>query len=348
MKKHLKKQAAALLVTAMAVSGGASAFAAPSADVKQDRDPQQAELISAIINYSLTINGKAAKNNGYMNQQTKEIMLPLREIAKALGYEIKWNNEDRSAELTKANTPIWSLVQTDKDEYNENKMLVKLGTAPANILGTLYVPAKYFSDVLHHGVVVEGATVAVTSEASEAEDVKTIKANGVITAVHNDENRKSVHINGAGPDGILLNVDENTVILNAAGEKIELKDLSLGLDVEVVHSMAMTMSLPGQTYASEIKVKKDSDVKDLIGTSGLVTSNEDGSKITVKGFGMTEASPAEVVLNVSSETVVVDQDGVEVKASELKKDDKVLAFFSPMLTKSLPPIGNAVKVVVMK
>lgn len=345
MKKHLKKSAAALLVSALAVSGGA-AYAAPSADVNQDS--QQAELISAITNYAVSINGKDAKNTGFMNQKTKEIMLPLREIAEALGYDIKWNKEDRSAELTKENTPVWSLVQTDKDEYNENKMLVKLGTAPVNSAGTLYVPAKYFSDVLHHGVAIEGARVAITTEGSEVEEAKTMKANGVITAVHNDENRKAVHINGAGQDGIILNVDENTVILNAAGEKIALKDLSLGLDIEVVHSLAMTMSLPGQTYASEIKVKQDSEVKDLIGTSGTVTPNEDNTQITVKGFGMTEASPTEVVLNLSDKTVIVDQDGKEVKASELKKDDKVLAFFGPALTKSLPPIGNAVKVVVLK
>ncbi|WP_054954902.1 copper amine oxidase N-terminal domain-containing protein [Paenibacillus dakarensis] len=346
MKKRLKKSAAALLVSAMAVSGGA-AYAAPNADVQQDQEIQ-AELISAITNYGVTINGENAKNNGFMNQESKQVMLPLREIAEALGYDLKWNKEARSTELTKPNTPVWSLVQTDKDEYNENKMLVKLGAAPVNILGTLYVPAQYFSDVLHHGVVIEGAQVSVTTGESEAEDAKTVKASGVITAVYNEEDRKAAHINGAGPDGIILNVDENTVILNAAGEKIELKDLSLGLDINVVHSLAMTMSLPGQTYAYEIKVKQDSDRKDLLGTSGTITPNEDGSRIKVTGIGMTEASPKEVVLNLSADTVIVDQDGKDVKATDLKKDDKVLAFYGPMLTKSLPPIGGAVKIVVMK
>lgn len=347
MKKHLKKQAAALLVSALAVSGGA-AYAAPGTDVSQGGDHQQAEVISAILNYSVTINGKDAKNTGFMNQESKQIMLPLREIAEALGYEIKWNAKERSAELTKPNTPVWSLVQTGKDAYNENKMLVKLGAAPVNNLGKLYVPAKFFGEVLHHGVAVDGARVSITSE---AEEVKTVKASGIITAVHNSADRKAVHINGAGPEGIILNVDENTVIQNAAGDKIELKDLSLGLDIDVVHSLAMTMSLPGQTYASEIKVKKDSEVKDWIGTAGTVTDavyDEKSAKITVKGFGMTETSPEEVVLNLSAETMIVDQDGKEVKASELKKEDKVLAFYSPVLTRSLPPIGNATKIVVMK
>ncbi|MGM1046394.1 MAG: copper amine oxidase N-terminal domain-containing protein [Bacillota bacterium] len=347
MKKHLKKQAAALLVSALAVSGGA-VYAAPSADVSQGGDLQQAEVISAILNYSVTINGKDAKNTGFMNQESKQIMLPLREISEALGYEIKWNAKERSAELTKQDTPVWTLVQTDKDQYNVNKMNVELGSAPVNNLGNLYVPAKFFSDVLHHSVAVDGARVSITSE---AEDVKTMTSSGVITAVHNDADRKAVHINGAGTEGTILNVDENTVILNAAGDKIELKDLSLGLDIDVEHSLAMTMSLPGQTYAYEIKVKKDFEVKDWIGTSGSVTevaSSDAGTKITVKGFGMTETSPEEVVLNLSPETIIVDQDGKEVKASELKKEDKLLAFYSPVLTKSLPPIGNASKLVLVK
>lgn len=347
MKKHLKKQAAVLLVSALAVSGGA-AYAAPSADVSQVGDPQQAEVVSAILNYAVTINGKDAQNNGYMNQQSKQIMLPLREIAETLGYEIKWNVEERSAELTMPNTAIWTLVTTDKDQYNVNKMHVELGAAPVNNHGKLYVPAEFFSNVLHHGVAVDGARVNITSEAPQ---VKTITTKAVITAVHNDADRKAIHINGAGPEGVIMNVDENTVILNAAGEKIELKDLSIGLDVDVEHMLAMTMSLPGQSYAKEIRVKKDSEVKDLIGTSGTVTdvvTSDAGTKITVKGYGMTGTSPEEVVLNLSPETIIVDQEGNEVKASELKKEDKLHAFYSPVLTKSLPPIGNASKLVIVK
>lgn len=344
MKKQFKKQAAALLVSALAVSGTA-VYAAPAGNAGQGENQAKAEVISAVLDYVVSINGKEAKNTGYMNHEAKQVMVPLREISEALGFEIEWNVKERSAELTKPGTPVWTLVTTDKDAYNVNKMLMQLGAAPTNKGGTLFVPAKFFSDVLHAGVAVEGNKVSITSG---AEDVKTVTANGTITGIHNEEKRQAVHINGAGTEGIILNVDENTVITNAAGDKIELKDLSLGLDIEVVHSLAMTMSLPGQTYAHEIKVKEDSEMKDLLGTSGTVTDvsvKDNIVRITVKGIGMTEASPDEVVLNVSSETVVTDRDGKKVKAGELKKEEKVLAFYSPVLTRSLPPIGNAVKIV---
>ena len=318
MKKQFKKQAAALLVSALAVSGTA-VYAAPAGDAGQGENQAKAEVISAVLNYVVSINGKEAKNTGYMNNEAKQVMVPLREISEALGFEIEWNVKERSAELTKPGTPVWTLVTTDKDAYNVNKMLVQLGAAPANKGGTLFVPAKFFSDVLHAGVTVEGNKVSITSE---AEEVKTVTAKGTITGIHNEEKRQAVHINGAGTEGIILNVDENTLITNAAGDNIGLKDLSLGLDIEVVHSLAMTMSLPGQTYAHEIKVKKDAEMKDLIGTSGTLTevsAKDNGAKVTVKGFGMTEASPQEVVLNLSPETVITDQDGKEVKASDLKR-----------------------------
>ncbi|MCP3776664.1 YobA family protein [Paenibacillus sp. MZ04-78.2] len=40
------------------------------------------------------------------------------------------------------------------------------------------------------------------------------------------------------------------------------------------------------------------------------------------------------------------KDNQLVAADQLKKGDKVYAFYGPILTKSLPPIGQAVKIVV--
>ena len=55
-------------------------------------------------------------------------MLPLRDIAEALEYEIKWNNESKTAELNKRHNG--TAITIGEDNYNFAKMLIKLGTAP--------------------------------------------------------------------------------------------------------------------------------------------------------------------------------------------------------------------------
>lgn len=341
MNKQWKKQAATLMVAAMAVSGGAAAYAAPQAGDSQDQKPV---VISAVIDYGVLVNGKVVAGAGFMNADAKQVMIPLRSVSEALGFELEWNQQDRSAELTKPGSPIWTLVQTGKDQYAVNKMYKSLGAAPVNVKGTLYVPASFFSEVLQVNVAVDGTKVNITSE----EEVKKETVVGTITEVIHNGERKAVHINGTGTEGIVLNVDENTVIRDAEGKKIELKDLAKGMKIEAVHSLAMTMSLPPQTYAYEINVKSDKEETEQLATAGAITDiNADGGnlRVTIKGKGLTEQSPNEVVLNLTPETVVVNKDGKALKTSDLADDAEIIGYYGPVLTKSLPPIGNAIKIV---
>lgn len=295
----------------------------------------------------IRINDKDASQTGYLDPNHQHIMLPLRETAEALGFQVKWNAETQSAELAKPESPIWTLVQTGKDQYSVNKMYCSLGAEPVLKEEKLHVPASFFREVLHASVTVKDDQVLITSE---TEDVQKVTRQGVITAIRSDAKHSSIQIDGVGIDGTILNIDENTIIRNADCEAVKLEDLSLGLSIEAAHSLAMTMSLPGQTYAYEITVLDAIEDQERIGTSGVIEDIQtDASnsqlKITVKGTGMTEGSPEEVVLMLLPETVIVNQEGKVMKASELEKDAKVLAFYSPALTRSLPPIGKAAKVV---
>lgn len=340
MNKQWKKQAATLMVAAVAVSGGAAAYAAPQAGGSQEQKPV---VISAVMDYGVLVNGKEVAGVGYMNTDAKQVMIPLRSVSEALGFELGWNQEARSAELTKPGSPIWTLVQTGKDQYAVNKMYKSLGAAPVNVKGTLYVPANFFSEVLHANVSTDGTKVGISSE-----EVKKETATGKITGIINNEDRQAVHINGTGTEGIVLNVDESTIIRDAEGKKIEFKDLAKGMEIEAVHSLAMTMSLPPQTYAYEISVNTDKEETEQLATAGAITDiNADGGnlRVTIKGKGLTEQSPNEVVLNLTPETVVVNKDGKTLKASDLADDAEIIGYYSPVLTKSLPPIGNAIKIV---
>lgn len=74
------------------------------------------------------------------------MMIPLRQISEALGYEVIWNNEERSVELLKG--PQWSLVTIGKDQYNFARMLIELGTPPEIKTSTSYVPFNFLREVL--------------------------------------------------------------------------------------------------------------------------------------------------------------------------------------------------------
>lgn len=82
-----------------------------------------------------------------------------------------------------------------------------------------------------------------------------VARNGVITSIRKIGKYKSIQIDGIGVNGVVLNVDENTVIRNQAGEVIGLDDLAVGMVIHVQHSLAMTMSLPPQTYAYSITIQ---------------------------------------------------------------------------------------------
>lgn len=85
----------------------------------------------------------------YQNEQGV-MMIPLRQIAEILGYEVKWNNEERSVELIKG--PHWTLVTIGQDNYSFAKMLIKLGTAPEIKDSTTYVPYDFLTEVLRVNV----------------------------------------------------------------------------------------------------------------------------------------------------------------------------------------------------
>lgn len=90
----------------------------------------------------------------YMKDNT--IMVPLRQIAEALGYEVKWNGENYSVEIMKG--AHWFLVKIGEDDYNFAKMKTQLGIAPELVDSTTYVPVEFLElmglnvDIAYDGV----------------------------------------------------------------------------------------------------------------------------------------------------------------------------------------------------
>ncbi|WP_246294396.1 copper amine oxidase N-terminal domain-containing protein [Paenibacillus planticolens] len=333
----MKKSLAILSLSAMMTAG--TAYAAPNNNVQIL--PINAQIENSV---AVQVDGVSISENGFLKAGTTEAMLPLRAVTESLGFTLAWNPETYSVDLTKGN--LFTTVKTGEDRYTINKMLTTLGTAPELVDSKLYVPASFVSKVLHGSVASKGSTISISMK----EEAKKLQATGVITSIRTDGDNAQIHIQGVGTDGIVFNVGKDTVYQMLDGTKLSLADLHVGLTVSGEHSMVMTMSLPPQTPTSKVTVLDAKTQAGMIGTAGVIeeirSENKDDLSIRIKGEGLTETAPGEVVLHLTKDTAIVDKNGDKIEISALVKGANVIGFYGPALTKSLPPIGTAWKIVV--
>ncbi|RTE09937.1 copper amine oxidase N-terminal domain-containing protein [Paenibacillus whitsoniae] len=339
MKSLMKKSLAILSVTSVLGAGAAYADApVPVADPINAIVPISAPIPAP---YTIQVNGKAIEETGFMKPAGQEPMLPLRAVTESLGFALTWHPDTYAVELTRGN--IYTIVTTGKDTYSINKMLTTLGTAPELVDSRLYVPASFVSKVLHGSVATKGNSISV----SLSDEAKKVQSTGVISTIRVDGANAAIHIQGAGLDGIVLNVGADTTYQTLDGKALSLSDLHPGLTVSAEHSMAMTLSLPPQTQATKLTVLDPALHPGTVGTAGTIEDVRDNGSLLIKGSGLTETAPDEVVLHLSEDTAVVNPNGEPVNKAALVKGASVIGFYGPALTKSLPPIGNAWKVVVV-
>lgn len=106
---------------------------------------------------------KSLENEMYRNED-KLVMVPLREVGIALGYEVTWDGEKRAAQLTKG--AQWTEVvigegTEGEDNYNFAKMIVKLGTSPVLKDSKLYVPVNFIDEVLQRELALEDGMLQI-------------------------------------------------------------------------------------------------------------------------------------------------------------------------------------------
>ncbi|WP_211747244.1 copper amine oxidase N-terminal domain-containing protein [Paenibacillus sp. Marseille-Q4541] len=336
MKNKMKTGVAAAALTV--ALGGSSLYAYADASTPVPISSNLQETVT------ITVNGQAIED-GYQISTADQPMIPVRSLAEALGMELTWVKDTKASELTKGN--VWTSIATGKDQYNVNKMLVTLGQAPEIVNNIQYVPLNFVSKVLHGNVNVEGSKVTITTDNGNESEQEVTKASGVITSLNNYNGNSSIHINGYSSTGIVLNVGEDTEFVLSNGNKLELKDLKVGDQVDVEHAMFSTLSLPPQSPVYKITVTEQADAEMVVaeGSIGEVRNSDAGElSFLVKGTG--EEAANDIVFQIGENTKVVNTKGEEVDPSTLKKDDYVIGFHNGVTTRSLPPIANAMKIVV--
>ncbi|GMK38857.1 hypothetical protein PCCS19_19110 [Paenibacillus sp. CCS19] len=97
---------------------------------------------------AISFDGKQTTAAALTDANSKASLLPLRSVAEALGFKIKWNAVQRSAELTMEGASFKTSVMTGKDQYAVDQTTKSLGAAPVLIGGKMYVPVRFFSEII--------------------------------------------------------------------------------------------------------------------------------------------------------------------------------------------------------
>lgn len=298
------------------------------------------------FNFILVINGEGLnpKETNVYIKENGSIMIPLRDLSEALGYEVKWNGEKRLVELNKGNQYI--MVKIDEDYYSFGKMApIKLGNAAEINANRTYVPLKYAEDILKAEVTTD-ETGVINVKTKESSDKKELNSNivGEITSIKKTDKNTLILIeeNIAGSEDkkqIVLYVDEETKIIDpVTNEEISLDDLNEGDKVRGFYGPKVTQSIPAKSKAEKIEVLKGVDIK--TGTISKIIKDEN-SRIFI-GDRMNG-----MILNINENTKIVTKDNKELRLENLKEGMNVEVFHDLAVTRSLPPISNARKIVVI-
>ena len=119
------------------------------------------EKIYNIIANDIIVNLPEDTKQAFGN--TKEnIMVPLRVIAEALGYEVTWDGETNSVEMVAGNN--WTKITIGYDSYFYGKTApIPLGKAPEIINGRTFVPLGFVETVLQAPVTIENDILKITN-----------------------------------------------------------------------------------------------------------------------------------------------------------------------------------------
>lgn len=296
--------------------------------------------------YTLVVNGQTLQDRSMYTSQ-KHLMIPLRSLAEALGYEVKWNQQSKQVELLQG--PHWFTMTIGEDRYNFAKMFIELGKAPELQNGRTYVPLPFIEKVLKMAVAVNESGVITVKKATE-DVVDLQETTGVITQIaEREDGKKSLTIMGAaasnhGQNYITLRIDEKTEIIDGLTSKpVKVQDVVANMQVQAFYDATLTKSLPPQGYAKRLVVTHT--LGKVSGSIREIRTTNDHVQVYVDG-GSDQKIDNDVVIGIAKETHILSTSGEKLTKEALQNGKKITAYYGPIMTMSLPPMSTAQTIVV--
>lgn len=273
----------------------------------------------------------------YIVNEAGEKMIPLRGICEELGFEVNWQEESRTIEIVKL--PIYITCSPDFDGYAFSKMAHQpLGKAPVLVEGTTYVPTGFVSEILG-GTIDTSDDIKITYGEEVQQENESVQEAPVASVYATEISEDSLTVMDFVYGEVIVNVTEDTQIVNSEGKAVKLADIDTSMQLNVTYGETMTMSLPPMTTASKIeitseiaKVIKEGKVSEIVAQEGKVTQIILGEN--------------EVALNVSEETSVKDAEGNEKSLADIKEGTVLKARTNGMATMSIPAQMPTLEIVI--
>ena len=293
---------------------------------------------------TVSINGTEIEGAQALTSDGKTFV-PVRAICEGLGMQVEWDGENEIITLVKL--PIYITFSPNADGYTFAKTApMLLGSAPIMKNDRTYVPENFVTEILNGEVEIsEEGNVNIVVEVDNTVPVEILEVKegdqGMVLSV-NDLNRG---------EEVVVNITDETVIVDDNGEAAAIETLVKGMDAKIEYAQFMTMSIPPMTNAVKIVVPAPFRVEEEVETEETavsvaevveVSAEEDATVITVN-----DEVRGEVVVNITAETVITDAEGNAAKAEDIEKGAKLEITYADFMTMSLPPITNAVAIVIL-
>lgn len=118
------------------------------------------------------------------------------------------------------------------------------------------------------------------------------------------------------------------------------KILSAMLIVTMILSMSIVFAY--ETANVSAKAVSERAENNIIYTTGVIKELNKG-QVRVAG----EGAQREIILNIQDDTYILDaQHGTPILVKNLKKGNEIVAYYGPAVTKSIPPQGKAIALIV--
>lgn len=189
------------------------------------------------VGETATYNGETIEADVAIQKVDGVTMVPLRATLEAMGYTVTWNNETKSVEISKG--AQWTSVTVGKNYYFKNRMApVELSAAPVIVDNRTLVPVEFFTAMLGKGITVDSQNINFSDFESPihsgyVKEIRTDETGTVSYTLTSDYESDSIELQ------VIIHTSDAFTFVQ--------RDVKEGDFVNVVSSMIMTMSIPGQT-----------------------------------------------------------------------------------------------------
>lgn len=243
IKKSIKKITSAVLFVLIAVS---------SVNAYANFDSNTEKSGSVAIDSEVVEDASIIIDNG-------RVLVPIRSVAQALGYEVEWNGDARMVALAKMPSYITFTIGIDGYTFARTAPM-PLGTAPEIIDGSTYVPVEVISELMglktslgsDNVLRITSAESEIIENEEEFENNETLLAEGEVISVEDDK----ILFNDPVRGEVILAVGDAFKLKDNDGNIIDISEFGEGDLISVEYSEVMTMSIPPVNNPVEIVLLK--------------------------------------------------------------------------------------------